>query len=162
MRSKLKSMKEHIYTLLLIPPDASLYHAMEPLRRDLAELQKGVNFDMLVEGKVTKICVAGAISILVGDHSQACDNTHHLGKRALKNFRSCHVHIEDRTIWDIEILDHSMTRRRRQTDVIVSQLKKEMNLPHLSATAKKILFTKYGIRLASCTFAGLIVDPHLQ
>ena len=147
---------------MLIPPNVLLYDALQPLRRDLRMLENGLNVQCWDGTKAKQIRVAGAISCLIGDHPQACDTSRHLGNMAKKNCRFCHVDILERMIWDEELLDHTMTRRRLQSDSIVQQLKEEHKLPTLSATAKKALSTKYGIRNEPCPYQGLHVDTHLQ
>ena len=148
---------------MLVPPHASLYDALQPLRRDLKHLENGIEIETWkeTEGRKT-MTMRGAISCLIADHPQACENTRHMGNMAKKNCRTCHVDKSERTVWDPIILDHSFTRRRLQTDVICRQMTAESSLPHLTATDRNGIATKYGIRCSPCLFTGLDIDPHLQ
>ncbi len=157
IRSRYRSNRDNIYTLMLLPPRVSLYEALAPLRRDLHILERGLDV-MLFDGQRSRsVRVWGAVSVLVADHVQACHNCNHLGNTANKNCRFCFIDKEERMMFDTSILSFQMTRTLPQMDAVREQMSLEIGA-NTSASALRQVKTKYGVSLDPLPF-GSIVDP---
>ena len=162
IRNKYKYSRRHMYTLMLLPPHVSLREALQPLRRDLNLLEAGVKMEMFQgDGKEAKVVtVHGAISMLIGDHVQACANCCHLGNNANKNCRMCMTDKADRMHCSPTILEHSMTRCISQSRAIINQMNFQIGRG-ASASRIKQVYGFYGIYPSPLPFDDL-VDPYRQ
>ncbi len=162
IRSKYKYDKKYIQTLMLLPPYVDLYEALAPVRRDLAELERGIMVSVHPDahGEVKVIRVVGAASILLGDHVQACENCSHLGNHANLNCRSCLMNKAERFEFGPRILNFDMTRNSFQRSAILVQVARQSG-PFPSANRLRELRTMYGISTGPLPFGDLL-DPYLQ
>ena len=146
---------------MLIPPHVALHEALEPLRLDLLKLQEGVQLQQYMKGKAQKVLVKGLISCVIADHPQACELSRHLGVNANQNCRSCWTSKEERIKFTGSILDHSMARKKLQTDVVVFNIKRQL-AKKFSVTKQKQLQKECGVRAMACPLEGVEYDPHVQ
>lgn len=146
---------------MLIPPQAPLHEALQPLREDLSLLQKGVEMKYVEDGKTSKVVVKAAISCIVADHIQACELCRHIGVNATMNCRACWVDKEHRADHTLSVLEHHTTRTRAQTDMVVEQVRKLLQVKNNPSRMKRFQ-TLSGIRTVDCIFKGVEVDPHTQ
>ena len=160
IQRRFKHCQRNVNTLMLVP-HVSLCSAIERLRADLIKLQKGVFFNEYEEEKVNKILVKGLISCVVSDHPQACDISRHLGVNANQNCRLCWTNKAERAKFSSIILDHSQTRRRQQTDIIVSNMRESLS-SKFSQTKQNQLQKECGIRIIDCPSQGVDFEPHIQ
>ena len=162
MRRALKHLQDNIHTHMLIPSHVDISQALDPLRKELIDLQAGVSMDCVINGTRQQKTVKALISCIIADHPQACDITRHLGVAANKACRLCWVSKEEKSKYSKDMLSHRNTRRRVETDLIVQEMKKMRSSLQLSNQKFKALSTATGIRPISCPFQGVIVDTHIQ
>ena len=147
--------------MMLIPPNAPLLEALKPVREDLIQLYKGFKASKYEDNKSVLVEAKGAISVIIGDHPQACEISRHLGVPANMNCRLCWVSIEDRGTYSSKLFDYNYTRRRVQTDLIIQQMSEELERKNTKKHLEE-LQKKTGIRYQACPLDGVEVDPHLQ
>ena len=155
-----KHHREHVHTAMLISPNVKLSDALTPLRRDLKLLERGITVKKAENGRVMDVDVKGGVSLIITDHVEACVVCRHMGNNATMNSRECWCTKVDRTNFSTSILDHTMTRRRAQTNLVVKEMNKKFK--DQTESFKRVERTKTGLYPVPCSFGGVDVDPHIQ
>ena len=142
--------QENICTYSLVPPGVDLYHALQPLREELAKLHNEglVVYDTLVEQSIT---VYPYIAHSTADSVQAAKNAGHGGSNCHKNCKICWVDIGDRM--DVQL-------RTQRTTLETTTIKNIIR--DLSGQRKAAASTASGLTDAQLPFDGLLFDPHAQ
>ncbi len=163
IRVAYKYSRKYVFTLMLLPPHVSLHEALAPLRRDLAELERGISVQVHPPPhgqEAQTITVTGSVSMLLADHVQACSNCCHLGNNANLNCLSCLMKKEDRLVYSPDVLNYNMTRNLSQHAVMLQQMHRQMG-PLPSAGRVREVKSLYGISTDPLPF-GNTVDPFTQ
>ena len=161
IRRGVKHIQDNIQTVMLIPANVNLDDAIKPVRDDLITLYKGFKAPAYEDGKIREVEVKGALSIIVADHPQACEISRHLGVPAQMNCRICWTTKEERAKYSDKCFNYRYTRRRVQTDLIVQQMRQQLEIRYTKTKQNKLQHDT-GIRCEDCPLRGVEVDPHLQ
>jgi hypothetical protein len=158
IRSKYKYDGKHIHTYLLIPHGVDIYEALEPLRKELHDIEER-GFE-IVQHDGTRVRVFGCVSLEVADHPQACQNCALMRGSPDKNCRMCYVERKNCAVISHHLLDHKMTRRSGKAEATRAQMELEMSVLK-SKKDKKAVRSKYGDDVKKPLLGGL-TDPHTQ
>ena len=132
---------------------------VEPLVHELQQLEAtGIDIQQFPDGRTVR--VFGALSLLLNDHPQACFNCSHLGNNAVKNCRMCLVDKNDRLDFCSRVLEHHMTRRAAQSDLIRAQMDLELGSMPSTREVQEVR-RKYGLTRLDPPFGGA-ADAHQQ
>ena len=145
---------------MMLPPHVKLYDALAKLREEIEELQRGIEVVCYPGGEENRTLAYGAISMLIGDHPQQCENATHLGVPATKNCRSCMVSKQYRTDINQAVTDFHLARSLPQATAVKTQMIEELGSNPTSHRIG-IVQGKYGLSISPFPFEGL-VDPFRQ
>jgi len=98
---------------------------MALFRRDVKRLEDGITVWDFFSALPKQVMLFSAVGLLLQDHVAACEQARHLGNNATVNDRSCWVRKSERTDAKLDLWDHSIMRRRDQTDVVGDMIRDE-------------------------------------
>jgi hypothetical protein len=162
----LRGSQATVHTLAILPPGANLIEFMVHFAKDLEVLTVGHSFWNPLTNKEEN--VQACMGLLIADSMQAYENTSHMGNNASRSSRVSWLKTEDRESTTEDILDHTMTRRWKQTLVVYKQQEREEILFKIldNLDKQKKIRQKSGIDHLYKSFITLLksvpVDPHIS
>jgi len=110
--------------------------ALSLFRRDVLALENGADLWYVNQGSILDLKVFGALGMTVADLPQGLKNKGQIGVNANYNDGSSWKPKDDRIRTDLDLWDHTVTRRKDQNQVVKRMIEEELSTMYFESAEK--------------------------